>query len=376
MYNNHFELIGDDHFVNFLMDQQQSNFAYVNSSSFMQCQNSDDEGPNQQEFFSSCQLPQQTQVKKQQKKKKSDDTILTSKQNLKNTYINKITSLIQESKPTMNHKFERKVSTNTDDSNQAKLIRNRECARNSRKRKKIYLELLENRVNTLKEELEKCKRIIKGHSNCMQQIGSNPQLQNFFVGRQQLFDKLESAVQNNSDNNDINLLLDSMRFRVGGGGKERVNASNYFLQQIMEISFPIHVKYLLWASGSNLTEPTWLTNLSQEINITDQQMKSLKKSYKRIQSDKEKLEDIIKKFQTVKENLYQKTNSLENFIDEMRSILTPTQVAKFLLGLEKNKFQKELSMSNLWKQFEDEFDIEIKQEECQFDDTVIKKVHL
>ncbi|CAD8209350.1 unnamed protein product [Paramecium octaurelia] len=376
MYNNHFELIGDDHFVNFLMDQHQSNFPYVNSSSFGQCQNSDDEGPNQQEFFSSCQLPQQTQGKKQQKKKKSEDTILTSKQNLKNTYINKITSLIQESKPSMTPKFERKVSTNTDDSTQAKLIRNRECARNSRKRKKIYLELLENRVNTLKEELEKCKRIIKGHSSCMQQIGSNPQLQNFFVGRQQLFDKLESAVQNNSDNNEINLLLDSMRFRVGGGGKERVNASNYFLQQIMEISFPIHVKYLLWASGPNLTEPSWFTNLSREIDISDQQMKSLKKSYKRIQSDKEKLEDIIKQFQTVKENLYQKTNSLENFIDEMRSILTPTQVAKFLLGLEKNKFQKELSMSNLWRQFEDEFDTEIKEEECQFEDTVTKKVHL
>lgn len=67
----------------------------------------------------------------------------------------------------MTPKFERKISTYTDDSTQAKLIRNRECAKNSRKRKKIYLELLENRVNTLKEELEKCKRIIKGHSNCM-----------------------------------------------------------------------------------------------------------------------------------------------------------------------------------------------------------------
>lgn len=99
--------------------------------------------------------------------------MLASKNNLKNTYINKITSLIQETKPSVHPKFERKASTYTEDSAQAKLIRNRECARNSRKRKKIYIELLEGRVNSLNDELEKCKRIIKGHTSCLQQIGSN-----------------------------------------------------------------------------------------------------------------------------------------------------------------------------------------------------------
>lgn len=43
-----------------------------------------------------------------------------------------------------------------------------------------------------------------------------------------MFEKLEKAVASNSGEPEINLLLDSMRFRVGGGGKERVNASNYF----------------------------------------------------------------------------------------------------------------------------------------------------
>jgi len=35
-----------------------------------------------------------------------------------------------------------------------KLAKNRESARNSRKRKKIYLELLENKVTLLSEQLE------------------------------------------------------------------------------------------------------------------------------------------------------------------------------------------------------------------------------
>lgn len=42
-----------------------------------------------------------------------------------------------------------------------------------------------------------------------------------------------------------------MRFRVGGGGKERVSASNYFFNQILEICFPIHVRYMLWAAAES-----------------------------------------------------------------------------------------------------------------------------
>ena len=42
-----------------------------------------------------------------------------------------------------------------------KLVRNRESARSSRKRKKIYIELLENKVKGLSDELEKTKEALK-----------------------------------------------------------------------------------------------------------------------------------------------------------------------------------------------------------------------
>ncbi|CAD8103216.1 unnamed protein product [Paramecium primaurelia] len=373
MYNNHFELVGDDLFVNFLMDQPQNNFPHVNSNSNIHYPLWDNDGQPQQEFLLPNQLQSHKLNKKQQKQQKIDETMFNQKNNLKNTYINKITNLIQETKSTVTPKYERKASIYTEDSAQAKLIRNRECARNSRKRKKIYIELLESRVKSLNEELEKSKRIIKGQTTCQQQLGSNQLLQNFVLGRQQLFEKLEYAIKNHTDNNEINLLLDSMRFRVGGGGKERINASNYFFQQIMEICFPIHVRYMLWAATSENQEPTWFTNLSQEINLTEVQNKSLKKQYKRIRQDKDKLEQLIKQFQNVKDNLYSKTHQLENFIDELRGILTPTQIGTFLIGLEKNKYQKEMSISNLWKIFDEEFETEVKEEDSQQQDTQQKK---
>lgn len=45
-----------------------------------------------------------------------DDIILNNKNNLKNTYINKITNLIQETKSNAPPKYERKASTYTEDS--------------------------------------------------------------------------------------------------------------------------------------------------------------------------------------------------------------------------------------------------------------------
>lgn len=39
-----------------------------------------------------------------------------------------------------------------------KLARNRECARNSRKRKKVYIELLESKVKQMTDELSQIKK--------------------------------------------------------------------------------------------------------------------------------------------------------------------------------------------------------------------------
>lgn len=55
---------------------------------------------------------------------------------------------MKQFKNTNSHSIEPKKEDDIDPSNpnNAKLLRNRECARNSRKRKKVYIELLENKV--------------------------------------------------------------------------------------------------------------------------------------------------------------------------------------------------------------------------------------
>lgn len=63
--------------------------------------------------------------------------------------------------------------------------------------------------------------------------------------RTNLIEKLEKCIESNGEENEINLLLDSMRFRLGATGKERVTAVNYFFKQILDICLPTHFRYFL-----------------------------------------------------------------------------------------------------------------------------------
>ncbi len=52
-----------------------------------------------------------------------------------------------------------------------------------------------------------------------------------------------------NDEQEISLLIDSLRLRLGATGKERISAINFFFKQIVELLIPVHMKYLLWAAS-------------------------------------------------------------------------------------------------------------------------------
>ncbi|CAD8188736.1 unnamed protein product [Paramecium octaurelia] len=417
--NSLFDLVENDFMVNYLMDPPHA-FPRTNSNqNFIGLQQNFSLLDNQYEPMDLKQEEPIVDAKKQKQKKRKTQKSNQSepikqkdpfqyKNNLKNTYINKITNLVQQDSQKLLQQQQAKFRTSEEDrhdknnsvsyqemedSTQAKLLRNRECARNSRKRKKIYIELLEHRVKQLNDELEKQKLLNKTSAGYLNKMSQNQQLQGFFLGRQQLYEKLEKSIQNKADDNELNLLLDSMRFRVGGGGKERVSASNYFFNQILEICFPVHVRYMLWAASESKDlfadqqdqqqqegQPQWLLDLTNDLQITDAQKKQMKKSQRRIISDKNKLLEILSQFQEIKEQLYNKTSQVENFVDELRNILNPTQVGKFLIGLEKNKFKREMAISKIWNIFDDqsddeEGDVEVKEEDS-IEEPAKKKVQI
>jgi len=50
----------------------------------------------------------------------------------------------------------------------------------------------------------------------------------------------------------------------------------------------------------------------------------------------------------VRKNVLKQANSLQSVVDDFRNYLTPTQTAKLLLVLEKEKNRKEFSAEKLW----------------------------
>jgi len=341
------------------------------------------------------------------------------KNNIKNTYINKINSLINDAKPASKPDEEkllldeklneaRRMFLQKGDSPShmganaskmgvkkvrsydtlkfdefgkeklnMKLARNRESARNSRKRKKVYIELLEKKVEHLTQELNATKKQLELNSNNMNKMSMQTKLMNGLVqGKQQLFDKLEKMLQANVDESEVNLLIDSLRLRLGATGRERVNAINYFFKQVYDILIPVHMKYLLWIASEgkdlfsgktttlmgtlppnlisadlkNDTTDYWNALVTQ-VNLTDSQKNHILKYRKKLVQEKTKFETLLNSLNQTRKQILKQANSIQNVIDDFRNILTPTQVGKFLIMLDKERNRKEFSAEKLWQNF-------------------------
>jgi hypothetical protein len=73
----------------------------------------------------------------------------------------------------------------------------------------------------------------------------------FVVALHSTFKKLEELFNNKKEDDldEINIILDSMRYRIGATGKERISTVNEFFKQILNICFPALDRYLMWSAS-------------------------------------------------------------------------------------------------------------------------------
>lgn len=91
-------------------------------------------------------------------------------------------------------------------------------------------------------------------------------MQDYINGKQQLYERLEKMIQNQSEDSEINFLVDSLRvnfyemeddlttiyfffgsiqFRLGANGKDKIQGITNSFKQIGDSMYPQHMKYLL-----------------------------------------------------------------------------------------------------------------------------------
>jgi hypothetical protein len=96
------------------------------------------------------------------------------------------------------------------------------------------------------ELVEVRRNITKASAFGKTDIGFAVGLHNTYKKLEELFDKKQE-----SDIDEINIILDSMRYRIGATGKERVNSVNDYFQSILNICFPPLQRYLMWSAANS-----------------------------------------------------------------------------------------------------------------------------
>jgi len=176
-------------------------------------------------------------------------------------------------------------------------------------------------------------------------------------------------VDGKADESEVSFLIDSLRLRFGASGKERVDVVNYMFKQIVEFLVPVHMKYLLWVAtqnkdlfntpesiqangflppGTQIENTEYWTELHSSVNLSESQRKHLLRYKKKLLGEKQKFESLVHNLNSVRKNVLKQANSLQSVVDDFRNYLTPTQTAKLLLVLEREKNRKEFSAEKLW----------------------------
>ncbi|CAD8185300.1 unnamed protein product [Paramecium octaurelia] len=242
---------------------------------------------------------------------------------------------------------------------QQKLAKNRESARNSRARKKIYYELLETKVKELQDELDKVKESNRNQTKYTEICNKfQEKFQTFLDQQQQLFDKLETCLLKNKDNFEIAMVLDALRYRTNSNSQERNEAARQYFDSMVEVCLPIQTKYLIYALEQDkdffAQQPDdytdWMKDVFKKTEIKPEQIVKVKKMKSKLQSVRNTISDSIQNIKVQLKIIQGEANKVDQMWEQLKECLTPVQLGTCLLAMKQNAFRQELQTSSIFLQ--------------------------
>ncbi|CAD8119582.1 unnamed protein product [Paramecium sonneborni] len=263
------------------------------------------------------------------------------------------------------------------DPSQVKLAKNRESAKNSRERKKIYQQLLEKQVSELQEENEKLKDICKSQAQSMEIVNKKTQkFQTFLEQQQQMFEKLELCLIKKVSDDEIGIIMDALRYRIQSNSKERNDTARVYFDSIAEILLPMQVKYLLYAcsyskdmfANSEQDYTEWMKPGFINTSVQFENLTKLKKFQNKVQQLKQNISSSLDKIKNEIKAIQDQASKLDYVWDALKSVLNPVQLSTMICSLYHNLYRNELQTSTLFDQLrnsqaeEDDFQFKIEEE--------------
>ncbi|CAK60889.1 unnamed protein product (macronuclear) [Paramecium tetraurelia] len=241
--SNPFQIVPSDSFLNILNQNNVSvvdvdedyraeqDWMFENDCNFMEEQILQQQPlmPERSKALVGGQLLQKYKKNQEEDLLKKNKEVFQANQS-KSIYLNKIQQLID--KPTAVGKpkqTRQKVIVDSDSSDgKNRLAKNRESARNSRKRKKIYIELLENKVKELTEQLQQLECVVQ------QNKIKNIQLENFIEDYHRSITQLNGLPT-----------IQQLHEQYGATSQRRWSVCTELINLLIETTIPIEVKKLM-----------------------------------------------------------------------------------------------------------------------------------
>ncbi|KAF4129599.1 bZIP transcription factor, partial [Phytophthora infestans] len=250
----------------------------------------------------------------------------------------------------------------TDEKRQRRLARNRESARQSRRRKKQYLELLEEKVSQLTESIDTTRAAhLESANEALNQVRS---------------DILNSLAEDRKNGGTEESVQEKIRQgimlvqeRFGPNSVERLAVKDYNFRQLDNLLLPPYCRFLLWLSiqdESFFDEPngmgaknageapekkkvpnvvkkdTLWSTLTNDLALTyeqDEKLKSLYKSgdSKSSKSERRRVAMAVTYLSKLKRSLEQRSEAVQRQTEMLHSILTPEQSLIYLRWVDANQ---------------------------------------
>ncbi|POM73286.1 Hypothetical protein PHPALM_9881 [Phytophthora palmivora] len=228
-----------------------------------------------------------------------------------------------------------------------KLERNRESARECRRRKREHILGVEERCRQLERENMELRGQLKAGKEAIRQEEKE---------KNRVCEELEKMIQRGASEKELAEKIDNFKEQYSDYGHGRRSALSYHLHQIERLLLPTQVtKMCIWALRQDDSfwqdeedETSLPVILAKELGLTEDQKKKIQQQRGSISLICENLKSALGLLAELKTEVTNKNSTLDMEMDKLQNILTPTQRAKFIVWVTNNQACMHL-LNKLWR---------------------------
>jgi hypothetical protein len=239
----------------------------------------------------------------------------------------------------------------SDDPRARRLEKNREIARNCRKRKREKMEALQDEVQKLREWNRQLELKLK-------QIPENSEKEKV---RKREIDEIAGLVANEtSSEQEIRKRLHQYKEVYSDFGRDRKQAITFHLEQLKSLLLPNQVsKMTIWSlqqdddfydeQRNKTTFGGGIWNLlCEELRLTEDQKRTLLSMRSEIRSQRKNVGECLRILKELEHRINENIASMGKQMSRIMSGTTPSQQARFLLWIENNQSAVQV-LNNIWE---------------------------